>query len=111
MITGNPAGSESKNEVTEQKGHYMKINNQAAAGTMESSDAFVTVSPAEDLSIEISSVVYNQYGKDIEACVRKVLSELSVDSGKISVSDKGAIDCVIAARVETAVRRAGGEEE
>ena len=38
-----------------------------------------------------------------------VLSSLGVDCGRISLNDKGAIDCVIRARVETAVRRAGGE--
>ena len=32
-----------------------------------------------------------------------------VKSGKISVNDKGAVDCVIQARVETAIKRAGGE--
>lgn len=87
----------------------MKIIRQAAAGTMESSDAYVTAAPAEDLTVEITSVVYNQYGKEIRACVESVLKEFNVESGKITVSDKGAIDCVIAARVETAVRRAGGE--
>ena len=45
----------------------------------------------------------------IEQSVREVTRELGVESGKISVNDKGAIDCVIKARVETAIKRAGGE--
>lgn len=86
----------------------MEIVKQAAAGTMESSDAYVTVAPASELEVEISSVVFNQYGAEIRRCVEAVLRDLSVTNGKITVSDKGAIDCVIAARVETAVKRAGG---
>ena len=84
----------------------MEIKKNATAGTMESSDAFVTVSPADELIVEINSVVYTQYGKAIEKCVKDTLSSLGVASGKVAVTDKGAIDCVIAARVETAVRRA-----
>ena len=84
----------------------MIIRKNAAAGTMESSDALVTVSPADELIVEITSVVYTQYGKALEACVKETLSSLGVSAGKITVADKGAIDCVIAARVETAVRRA-----
>lgn len=87
----------------------MEIKKSATAGTMESSDAFVMVSPADELITEINSVVYTQYGKAIEACVKKTLASLGVTKGKVAVTDKGAIDCVIAARVETAVKRAGGE--
>lgn len=86
----------------------MEIIKQAAAGTMESSDAYVTAAPCDTLSVEITSVVLNQYGDDIRKCVSGVLKELGVEKGRITVSDKGAIDCVIAARVETAVKRAGG---
>ena len=89
----------------------MEIVRSAAAGTLESSDAYVTAAPADALEVEVTSVVENQYGKAIRKCVAEVLRELSVTKGRITVSDKGAIDCVIAARVETAVRRAGGETQ
>ena len=75
----------------------MNIKTSAVAGTLESSDVYVKVEPCERLEIEIESVVYNQFAQQIE------------QSGKISVNDKGAIDCVIKARVETAIKRAGGE--
>lgn len=86
----------------------MKITNTAVAGTLESSDVYVKVEPFETLEIEIESVVYNQFADEIRASVKEVLEELGVESGKISVNDKGAIDCVIQARVETAIKRAGG---
>lgn len=87
----------------------MKITTNAVAGTLESSDVYVKVEPSDTLEIEIESVVYNQFADQIKETICNVLKELEVEAGKISVNDKGAIDCVIQARVETAVRRAGGE--
>ena len=86
----------------------MIIVKNAAAGTLESSDAYVAVSPSEKLTVEITSPVYAQYGEAIEKVVNDTLKELCVTEGAIKVSDKGAIDCVISARVETAVKRGWG---
>ena len=87
----------------------MKITTSAVAGTLESSDVYVKVEPCDKLEIEIESVVYNQFAEEIKKSIMEVVEELDVDSGKISINDKGAIDCVIKARVETAIKRAGGE--
>lgn len=86
----------------------MKITASAVAGTLESSDIYVTVAPADTLEIEVQSVVFRQFGDKIKESILEVVKELGVESGKITVSDKGAIDCVIKARVETAIKRAGG---
>ena len=88
----------------------MNITSIAVAGTLESSDIYVEVEPGDELELNIESVVLNQFGDEIRATILSVLEELGVKSGKISVQDKGAIDCTIRARVETAVRRAGGEK-
>ena len=88
----------------------MNITSIAVAGTLESSDIYVEVEPSEELELNIESVVLNQFGDEIRSTILSVLEELGVKSGKISVQDKGAIDCTIRARVETAVRRAGGEK-
>ena len=88
----------------------MNISSIAVAGTLESSDIYVEVEPCEGLELNIESVVLNQFGDEIRATILSVLEELGVTSGRISVQDKGAIDCTIRARVETAVRRAGGEK-
>ena len=88
----------------------MNITSIAVAGTLESSDIYVEVEPSDELELNIESVVLNQFGDEIRATILSVLEELGVKSGKISVQDKGAIDCTIRARVETAVRRAGGEK-
>ena len=82
---------------------------RATAGTLESSDVFVTLEPHDGLQIDIDSVVKNQYGEAILHTVEDVLSELNVRNAKLSVVDRGALDCVIRARVETAVLRGKGE--
>ena len=83
---------------------------RATAGTLESSDVFVTLEPhADGLEIQIDSVVKNQFGDAIQRTVEAVLSELEVHNAKLSIVDRGALDCVIRARVETAVLRGKGE--
>ena len=82
---------------------------RATAGTLESSDVFVTLEPHDGLQIDIDSVVKNQYGEAILHTVEDVLSELNVRNAKLSIVDRGALDCVIRARVETAVLRGKGE--
>lgn len=86
------------------------IRKSAFAGTMESSDAFVEIFPAEELSVEINSIVMERFGEAIEKAVREELAECGVAAAKVRVADRGALDCVIKARVETAVRRAEAEE-
>ena len=88
----------------------MKIIKNAVAGTLESSDLFIQVEPDdEELHLEIDSVVANQYMDAIRAAVMKTLEEFHVTTGKIFIKDKGALDCVICARMETALKRGGVE--
>ena len=78
----------------------------ATAGTDEKSDAIITVEPCESgLQLQIKSVVMNQFGSAIEASVREVLAEMGVQNAIVRVADRGALDCVLRARVETAVLR------
>ena len=87
-----------------------KIIRRATAGTLESSDVFVTLEPNENgVEIEIDSVVQKQFGHVIRQTVEDVLNELEVENVKVNVVDRGALDCVIRARVETAVLRGKGE--
>ncbi len=100
---------EAARESRSREENHMNIQTSAVAGTLESSDVYVKVEPSDKLEIAIESVVYNQYADQIRASIKQVLDQLEVSSGKISVNDKGAVDCVIQARVETAIKRAGGE--
>lgn len=87
----------------------MEIMKNASAGTMESSDAYVEIEPAETLSVELESVVQEQFGDDIRAVVSEVLKENGVEKAAVRVIDRGALECVIRARVETAIIRGKGE--
>ncbi len=88
----------------------MEIARKAQAGTMQSSDLMVFLEPADDLRIEIDSTVKKQFEHLIKRQVEKVLAELSVTGGHIKISDRGALDYAIAARLETAIRRASSQE-
>ena len=88
----------------------MSILRAASAGTMESSDAYIEIEPnANGIEIQLDSVVEKQFGKAIQASVEEVLKENGVNAARVRVVDRGALDCVIRARVETAVLR--GKEE
>lgn len=86
----------------------MEIKKTAKAGTLESNDIFIMVSPNEEEGIDliIESIVMKQFGELIEATIREKLKELEVTSVKLKAQDKGALDYTIRARVESAVLRA-----
>ena len=87
------------------------ILRSASAGTLESSDVYVEIAPAASgIEIDLNSVVQAQFGDDILAVVREVLADCGVENAKLTIQDRGALDCVIRARVETAVIRGKGEE-
>ncbi len=78
----------------------------AVAGTDEKSDAVISVEPSDcGIVLQVQSVVMNQFGAAIEASVREVLADMGVTNARVQVSDRGALDCVLRARVETAVLR------
>ncbi|MFM2486358.1 citrate lyase acyl carrier protein [Celerinatantimonas yamalensis] len=84
----------------------MKIIQEAIAGTLESSDLMVKVSPESDgLDIVIHSEVIKQFGARIRAVTTEELRKLGVSQGLIVIEDKGALDCVIRARVQSAILR------
>ena len=85
----------------------MDILKAAAAGTMESSDAYVEIEPGDgQLSITVESIVKLQFGDQIIESAKNVLEENGVASANVKIIDRGALDCVIRARVETAIMRA-----
>lgn len=90
----------------------MEILKSAVAGTLESSDAQVTVEPGgSGIELDLQSSVMNQYGRQIKETVLATLERLDVKSGKVTVVDKGALDCTLKARVECAVFRSCGKSD
>ncbi|RPJ70133.1 MAG: citrate lyase acyl carrier protein [Acidobacteria bacterium] len=84
----------------------MDIVKKATAGTMQSSDLVVNVEPAERLEIHIESTVKKQFEHLIRARIEAALQRHGVARAVIRISDRGALDYAIDARLETALRRA-----
>ena len=88
----------------------MKITRPAMAGTLESSDCQVTVEEGDGgISLTLKSAVIHQFGNRIRKVVYETLERLGVEDVRITIVDKGALDCTIKARVEGAVYRSVGE--
>ncbi len=84
----------------------MKIQKRSTAGSLQSNDCLVMIAPAEEINIKLSSPLIKQFGNQMMTVIRETLDDMGVKGCDISVEDRGALDCTISARVETAVRRA-----
>ncbi|MBQ5956760.1 MAG: citrate lyase acyl carrier protein [Clostridia bacterium] len=90
----------------------MKLLKPAAAGTLESSDCFVSIEPSENgIEIDLKSDVIRQFGDRIREVIGETLETLGIENCTISVTDKGALDCTIRARVESAAFRSAEIKE
>ncbi len=82
----------------------------AQAGTLESSDIMITVSPGSigsGIIIELESIVMAQYGEDIKKTLKDAVAEQGYTDLYIKALDRGALDCTIRARMITALGRGG----
>ncbi|MCL2898387.1 citrate lyase acyl carrier protein [Brenneria tiliae] len=88
----------------------MKITRAAVAGTLESSDVMIHIAPSETpgVDLQISSSVEKQFGDAIRTTVLDVFSQHNISNVQIVVDDKGALDCILRARMETLLLRASG---
>lgn len=86
----------------------MKLITTGNAGTMESNDIMITVEPpdAGGVQVELTSSVYQQFGKQIIAVIRETAADYGVENALITAVDKGALDCTVRARVAAALTRA-----
>ena len=82
----------------------MEMKIDALAGTLESSDVMVRIGPTAQpgIQLEIDSIVKQQFGAAIEQVVRETLAQLGVKQANVVVDDKGALECVLRARVQAA---------
>lgn len=89
----------------------MEMKN-AYAGTMESGDIFIQISPSdhEGVQINLESSVEYQFGGQIRKVISETLKGLGIESAQVKAVDKGALDCTIRARVTTAAVRATGKD-
>lgn len=80
---------------------------QASAGTLESNDILVVITPGEGRapSISLESIVMKQFGPAIEDAIKQSLAEHGLMAVAVRAQDKGALDCTIKARMEAAILR------
>lgn len=84
----------------------MAIQRAAQAGSLESCDALIQIEPATALTIEVKSDAAAQFGNTIKNTVEATLAELGEKTAKVQVTDRGALDYTLRARVRVAVARA-----
>lgn len=87
----------------------MRIVKKVQAGTMQSSDLMVFLEPADTLTVTIESTVQKQFGELIRAKVDEVLAAHEIEAGEVRITDRGALDYAIEARLKTAILRATEE--
>jgi citrate lyase subunit gamma (acyl carrier protein) len=85
----------------------MQIIKPAIAGTTESSDVQIMITPNEGNGIEINlnSIVKTQFGDAILETVKEILDSFNVKDAIVQIQDKGAFDWVIRARMQSALSR------
>ncbi|QZY53620.1 citrate lyase acyl carrier protein [Crassaminicella profunda] len=90
----------------------MEIIKTGMAGTMESSDIHVVIEKSQEVGIQIylDSTVQKQFGEQIKKVILETLESMSITNVVVRAMDRGALDCTIRARVQSAVMRAMTKE-
>ena len=88
----------------------MKINQPAVAGTLESGHVMIRIAPldTQHIDLQINSSVEKQFGDAIRTTILEVLARYNVRGVQLNVDDKGALDCILRARLEALLARASG---
>lgn len=82
------------------------LKKNSVAGSLESNDVMVELFLNDNgRIIELNSPVKAQFGDQMLKVVEDVLNKHQLDNVKVVLSDKGALDYTIAARLETAILR------
>lgn len=90
----------------------MSTIKNVVAGTLESSDIQISISSntSDQNQIILESQVSHLYGAEIERVIRSILSKHHLQGVLVKAIDKGALNCTIVARMETAIYRATGNQ-
>ena len=89
-----------------------KIVKKASCGNeAQNADCVVTIEPSKKkgITFELTSLVAGQFGKQIEESTYDELKKYGITDAKVSIVDRGAIDPVLRARLEAAIKRGMGD--
>ena len=82
------------------------MSDQVVVGSENKSDCIVRVSRSGKTGINLTTGNEKLFGAGLRAVIEETLSALGNDRLRIDLEEHGALDCVIRARVEAAVREA-----
>ena len=80
------------------------MSEETVIGSENKGDCRVTVKPADALQVEVATKNRDLFEPGIRKVVSEVVSQLGVEKVTVGVEDQGALDYVILARVEAALR-------
>ncbi|NLI96666.1 MAG: citrate lyase acyl carrier protein [Synergistaceae bacterium] len=89
-----------------QRGVVELVLEIAQAGTLESADCLVTVAPAEEFGLDYRGGNRKIYGERTRKLVLETLKRFGISEVQVTIQDQGALELVIRARLETALKRA-----
>ncbi len=84
-----------------------KIGIAGNIGDRVRSDCQVTFAPTDSggIQLEIHSKVQSLFGEAIESLAREVLAFFNIENARLAIEDAGALDYVITARIEAAIKQ------
>ncbi len=85
----------------------MTATQTAEAGSLESSDCLVIVTEADEFALDYSGANASLFKARTAAIVERILSSYEGAKCAVTIRDQGALEPTIAARLETALERAG----
>ena len=81
-------------------------------GDQETGSSRIVIRPngGEGIEIELESDVAVMFGDSIRETIQNTLEEFGVKDAYVEIRDKGALDCVIKARMECVICRSAEEK-
>ena len=75
----------------------------------QNADCVIEIKPrSKGIKINLSSLVKNQYGDAIRSAVKSELKKQDIAAAEVTITDRGAIDPVLRARMECVIKRGRG---
>ncbi|HPI98407.1 MAG TPA: citrate lyase acyl carrier protein [Synergistales bacterium] len=86
----------------------MEITKSVSAGSLGSSDVLVTLGPGQKgcMDIMVKSIVEKQFGRRIRKIAEDLFARNDITEAMVRIQGKGALECTLRARLETAIERA-----
>ncbi len=86
------------------------MNKQSTAGNHGpgvKSDCYVELEllPYGGIEIELKSKVKDLYGESIKRLANEILEDFGIKNARLNIDDSGALDFVLAARIEAAIKK------